>query len=54
MTKKFDAFRVALEALCREHGVELASTGWEHIVVSDLREGDSPIYMDYLEDGTTD
>jgi hypothetical protein len=29
MTAKFDAFKVALEALCREHGVKLVSCGYD-------------------------
>jgi hypothetical protein len=44
MTAKFDKFEEALRTLCREHGVMLASSGYEHLQVFDLRDGEDPLY----------
>lgn len=54
MTEKFDKFKAALEALCREHGVLLSGTEYEGIAVHNLesRERGCPIYCDWIEDET--
>ena len=49
---KYDGFLMALRALCRMHGVQISTSGYDSLVVSDLREGDDPIYQDHIEDGT--
>lgn len=51
MTAKFDAFKKALEALCVEHGVQLAPDKYDTLQVWDLSPGDQPL-PDDLEDQT--
>lgn len=52
MSKKFEAFKAALESLCREHNVCLATTGYDQLAVFDLKDFDQPIYLDAIEDKT--
>ena len=52
MTAKFDAFKAALEALCREHRVTLASSLYDSPAVFDMDDDDEPIHQDDLLDKT--
>lgn len=52
MSEKFDKFKVALEALCREHRCTIASSGYDSPAVYDLGEFDEPIYQGCLADMT--
>lgn len=61
MTKKFDEFVKALDTLCREHEVQLDTTGYDLLVVrdrgscvDDLDDLDGTIYggFDCIEDRT--
>lgn len=49
---KFDTFVTALSALCREHGVQLAVSGYDSLQVWDLEKGDDPIHAAGVEDRT--
>lgn len=62
MTAKFDAFVTALRALCREHGVQIGTQGYDGLYVTDfvpptdphyLKNFDEdPIVYGHIEDGT--
>jgi hypothetical protein len=53
VSEKFDRFVQALEALCREHGCQIATSMYDGIEVGDLREGDEPIHSAGVEDCTS-
>ena len=44
MTEKFDRFVVALEALCREHKVQLSTSMYDLLVARDLSGDDEPLW----------
>lgn len=44
LTGPQQAFIDALRALCREHGVVLSTSGYDHFYVWPLKEGEDPIY----------
>lgn len=52
MSQKYDAFVHALKALCEEHEVQLALSGYDNLQVWDMKPGDAPIYQQYVEDCT--
>ncbi len=54
MTKKFDAFKTELEALCKKHDVLLSTSLYDTIVAYDADPPHSPagIHCDAIEDGT--
>jgi hypothetical protein len=49
---KFDRFVAALEALCREHQVQLCTSGYDGLDVKDLAAGEEPVYCAGIEDKT--
>lgn len=57
VSKKYEAFVAALAELCKTHGVQISTSGYDAITVNDLpsegRIGDEPIYLDNIEDNTT-
>lgn len=56
MSKKYEAFVAALTELCKTHGVQISTSGYDAITVNDLpsegRIGDEPIYLDNIADRT--
>jgi hypothetical protein len=54
MTAKYDKFIKALENLCRQHGVQIATSGYDAIGIWDLEDGRPPIYDNGLIDKTDD
>jgi hypothetical protein len=52
MSAKFDRFVAALEALCREHDVELCASECDYLQVWDLRPGSAPIAESLMQDRT--
>lgn len=51
MSVKYDNFKRALENLCLDHDVQLATTSYGNLQVWDLDDRE-PIYEDYIEDRT--
>ena len=51
MSAKFEKFVDALEALCREHGVQLSTSGYDLITVSDIGPENDPIFGDPIYGG---
>lgn len=49
---KYEKFVTALRALCVQHEVQLAPSGYDSIDVWDLKAGEDPIYMDCITDNT--
>jgi hypothetical protein len=49
---KYDKFVAALQQLCREHGVQLATSGYDSLQVWDLDPGDETIFAPGVEDKT--
>lgn len=52
MSKKFDEFTAALEALCRERRVQIAVSGYDSLQIWDLKDGGDPIYANGIQDET--
>lgn len=52
MSTQFTQFAEALAALCLEHKVQLATTGYDAIGVWPARPGDPPIHGGHLVDNT--
>jgi hypothetical protein len=52
VSKKCDDFIVALNKLCREHGVQLSTELYDGLQVWDLRDGEEPVLCDGIEDMT--
>jgi len=52
MSEKFDKFVTALNALCKEHGVFLSTTGYDALAVFDADEHDEGTEVDRIEDET--
>lgn len=44
MSKKCENFLRALDTLCREHGVVVATSGYDSLQVWDMGAGEDPIY----------
>jgi hypothetical protein len=49
MNEKFDAFVIALRALCHEHGVQLSSSGYDLLEVWDLTPSSDPLYAPLVD-----
>lgn len=54
MSAKFEKFKEALEALCHEHGCQIAPSGYDTIDVWDLREGEEPLYGGIVDETKPD
>lgn len=52
MSTKFKSFVEALNLLCKEHSVQLCTSGYDGLQVWDLKEGEDPIYSNGIEDKT--
>jgi hypothetical protein len=50
MSGKFDRFMEALEALCREHGCQIAPSGYDTIDIWDLQEGEAPLHGGVIDE----
>ena len=44
LTEQQQAFVDALRAVCREHGVVLSTSDYDHFLVWPLKAGEDPIY----------
>lgn len=53
MSLKFDRFVRELSSLCIKHNLQLSTTGYDKLLVSNLVLPDQPIYGG-IEDGTAD
>ena len=51
-SEKFRDFKIELEALCKKHGVQLATSTYDSIQVWDLDEGESSMFS-AIEDKTS-
>jgi hypothetical protein len=54
MSEKYDQFVKALEALCREHQVQLSISTYDTLDIWELRGEEHPIYASAIRDMTTD
>jgi hypothetical protein len=54
MSEKYDKFVQALEALCREHRVQLSISTYDTLDVWELCGEEHPIYASAIRDMTTD
>lgn len=54
MSEQYDRFVEALEALCREHRVQLSVSEYDTLDVWELQGEDHPIYASAIRDMTTD
>lgn len=52
MSTQYDRFVEALEALCREHCVQLSVSEYDTLDVWELRGEDPPIYVSAIRDMT--
>ncbi len=48
----YENFLAALEALCKEHGVLIATSGYDMLQVWKLAEGEVPIHPKCIQDMT--
>lgn len=54
MSNQYDRFVEALEALCREHRVQLSVSQYDTLDVWELQGDDHPIYASAIRDMTTE
>lgn len=54
MSNQYDRFVQALEALCREHRVQLSVSQYDTLDVWELQGDDHPIYTSAIRDMTTE
>lgn len=52
MSEKYDKFLPALEALCREHGVQIAVSGSDALQIWPLKENEAEVLASGIEDKT--
>lgn len=54
MTDKFTRFVFELEKLCKDHQVQLATSGYDGLQVWDLKAGERAIHVPDIEDKTNE
>lgn len=52
MSEKYEKFLPALEALCREHGIQIAVSGSDVLQIWPLKEGEAEVLVSDIEDKT--